>query len=975
MTTVIDVVRDRGKKKTLAPWEVAVIRDTDTTIDRNFRPYFYIIAHRDLDPIELEHTLLHTFKKTIRNMYRKIATKYGTDTLRELEEQPYTIEETRLRPWIFKTTGQDPNIGRYVRTDRYKVYRVQTHIPSLVKEVATRLLKERPLGNQIKLAAFNIIYQARYTLDHHWCRILDIEPIYYDIDTEIDNKLTKLTYTVLDLEELKDGTKILSLLTTNLNTETPEEAETKIETYIWKKPTDPEAEEARKRLEEAKTLVGYNILRYDIRQLVKNKILSKTALLTKSLIDLCDFVTTHATALGVGTVSYALHDVLHTLKDKLKLAPEDIERSLHIKMRGQTYLTTPDRAVHYNRNDVKITWALAELLLQTIFGISGITQIPPSVTTRVNSGLLLHYTLIHWYEIHGEIIEARKVFTTDLDRLLLKGEKVYTFKDINEFYTTYGEKIRKILEETQDIQTALKKIKTHIATPLLQTIKRRARAGKRSTITETLHVGKIVHIDIDMMYPTKIKTEHIAPEAYIRGHAEDATFRADTYESPYYALITRLYNVRWNLKQEKKRLEKTKEELEKTGAPREQIEQIKKKIEQIKLSSDLVKPLVNASFGLAGQTKGYVHGGHLEVALKIFHDTVRDLLTLMLYAKARGYEVLYGDTDSIFMKIPQHLDDKKVVEDLAQAAKALGYTISHEGTYTYMFIIRKKTYVVGKTGQFIKLKGQALGRMKFLMSTYVRTLLLEALRQGTIKPIIEGIQREDDIAVLLPSLTRTYADIVLKTVQDIKRMNEEKLTTFLKVIVGHGETTKTGLLKSITPSGIQIARLIALALTAGTKTGNTYIIDFTKIEDIENLPDLKALLLVHLGKRDTLSSDYVLVAVPQKDNTYRCVIATADKNNITYILLDLHKKEKREIPTKYKDPKGRPILPTDRKYLLLGMKIPVHIIREVDTEEVKRHILATVARYLEKTKLHILLRDYHELTGKAPITPITAYIA
>jgi len=980
--TVIDV-----RYVTKVPWAVSIVRLDETAIDRAFRPYFYVIyeARRSIEQY-VKVRLTDGAKKMILGDSDKIIRRFGKSFFDQVLASPCTIYDTDMKAWVF-----DKSRYRYVRALNYAVAKVELRFPQHVSKLAEMLMgiadakdyakyKVEPM-REARYAAFNIKYVARYVLDNYFARPLDIVPIYFDLDTEIFEKLSRLRYVVYDIEKLKDGTYVLSILETHLFEEmSTEEAMDRTLTFVFKSPEDPDAEEAYKVLSRARVLVGFNNMEYDDPELMKLGVLSKDIYEKRCVIDLCKVIRNIAQPLGVGTTSMSLADILMALKPKLNISFD----VLIIKLMGRKMLKDLNKAILYNRNDVVATRALAEFLLSYVFGVAGMVQVSPMAVTELKFGQLFEYAFVHWLELSGEIIEARLVYETPLMRELLKGEKVFIFKELDVLYSIVKSELEKAVKES-DINRAVKLARQAVA-KLLPELKKRAReknrSGKRSRAEETekvrtLFSGKIVHMDVEMMYPTKILKDEIDPCCYVKGTEERAVFSATTMDAPFYSFVKRLYMLRAYVK-------KLKKEAKARGDKRGEA--------LYDLLSNLIKPIINSAYGAMSKSSRPTHGGHFQVSAKIFHGTIWDILTLLLLLRAYGYYVIYSDTDSLFFLAKDGEDPEQASKIAEKIAEALGYKLSLEGVYDFMYILAEKNYIVGgvekkgdKEEPFIKLKGQAFARLKYLTSPLVRSYLLDAIKERNLNKLEKLIMEIDDVSLLIPPQAKPFRDIFLKTVEDIKRMSPEDRSKFLQVLIPARTRTGErkyirGLLKSIRPAERQLARLAALALRYGKKTKDgSYIIKFAELPSIDDLADLSSLLLARCSG-DTLTGDSALVVLEDEEGNWKGYIVTVDPNKCSYILVD-ENNEKRIIPLTYSDLwRGR----EDRRknselvrkvWKLVAVKIGVDVIKEVtDINEVKQYVLDVVREYIKWSGLHKIVNITQTAKAKQQIATILDYV-
>jgi hypothetical protein len=754
----------------------------------------------------------------------------------------------------------------------------------------------------------------------------------------------------------------------------------RVETYEIKANGEGDVDLVCKRLREAQVLVGYNNVAFDDKIIVKRLgLLTEEEYRSKVVIDLSVYARKLATAVGIGLASLSLADVMIQLLSDLPI------EMVEMKLRGARMLKRKDTAIRYNKNDVVAEAVLAQSLLQTLLANAGIAKLPPSAMYTLRPGKCLEYALLYWFELHGEVIEARKVFESQEERIYFSGEKVFTIEEVQVFARYLHEELQK-LENPNKIKELADRVLKKIVKPKAITEARRggrkssARSDEDTGGSELFFVGKIVHVDVDMMYPTKILRERIDPCCLVvpRGKtwkdylpiAEDAEFDVYGLPAPFYAFTERVYTARAWIKDE---IKKAKE--------RGDVETA----EKLKIISNALKPFLNSLFGLLGQAKGYVHLAHPVVVLKIFHGTIRDELALLLYAywlnndpdirqqleKARREKgnnnirimPLYGDTDSLFILVPEGVDPNLVYEKVKQFAKTLGYSISLEGIYDFMYIYAKKSYAVGNLGQSIKIKGQLLGRVKQLTSPLVRAWLLEALRINDIMYLYERIIQEDDILLLIPSLAKKFVDLFLLDPETVKRMSEEELAGRIRVVYlsDNPEETRRGYLKSPQLANFTLARMCALAINYGKQVENgKYLIDLGETSP-EDIADLRALLIIETSTK--LTGKYCIVADVRNE---KYLLATCESRGNYYILEDEFSGKVIKIPINYRMPNYAKMFQGDtylqeRRFILRGLELNVKILRKnLDSREVKYYVLHDLDMYLRWSGLHRLVKNYDE---------------
>ena len=973
------------------PWEVTIYSDAGVYSYRRFRPFFYLIVRSDAvekakaETHHLAKTLLESDESLRRN---RLVMKH----LKELLSEPVEIAETGLRAIVY-----DPTTCRYTISSSYTVLRVTTHVPQHVKVLATSLKRSSKL---YRVAAHNIKYPCRFTLSNPWVKLLDITPLYYIFDPdEVLEGLSKLTYVVYDVEWLEDKkTWLVSLKVRRLMEPVDYSKElSDVQTFEIRTGGNGQIDELVNTIEKLpRVFVGYHNGKtpregYDNPQLIAMGV-PESLLWDKVLIDLLELLKMQAQALGIGTAAMGLADVVFAIKDKAKLPDELID----MKLRAAEMLTDVESAKIYNKTDIVITSALAELLLPYGFGLAAITQLPPYfIIHELRSGMIFEYALVKWLEIHGFMAEARPVSESPRERDALSGQKVFTFMDVERMIAVLrdipraSEKIErlqnaliealiqvadrlegrlekehvlKILEEKRDILREIVRIAKAVADYYLKNfIKRKKSMGE--TVIKRVIKGPIVHKDVEMMYPTEILKDKVDPCALVTisrdrlrliAIAEDVKYDVDRLPAPFYSFAERLYRLRNWVKSLKKQ------------AP---TPDIKNKFDTV---DKAVKAIVNAMYGSMSKGSGDAHFGHAVSSIKIFRATIRDQLTLVIASKLTGLGTpIYSDTDSVFIsarpesvKVKQLLDKigienyVKVIDAVTDViAREIGYGLSLEGVYDEMFCYGRKTYAVRIRGQMFKPKGQLLGRLKHITTPIVRATVLEALKHGTVKVLIDALDKIDDVLLLVPSLSKAVVDLVVMSVEEQKRATAQgkDLSWRLRVIVGRKGDTAKGLLKEISPQAVPIARLAALFLKYGVKRSGDYIVDLTKFSP-KDILDLRALPLITSSER--LSGRYVLAL--DRDNVP--TIVALDYSSVHYILQDVRTGDiVDDVPVRYRKYSEARRDMRNRLYRVVGIRGRLHVVRRTDISEVRKIVRETVYHYLMWSGLSSLLEDVEDL--------------
>lgn len=903
------------------PYSVIVVGDKRSGVYRGFRPFFYVLAPRRGESIILEKV-----ERYCKQIIETCARRYKNQAmLDEFAEYP-KIVETDMTAIVY-----DERARRYVRTSSYRVYKVVLPAPEMVRSTADAVMSS---GDDVRMSAFNIKYPCRVVMSNYWLRPLNIEPIYFGLDIGILDKLSRLRYLVYDIEVLEDGTKIVSLYETDPISEMDwDRIEREIATYIVKPNGEGDVNAIVEMFNKARLLVGFNNVGYDNKILISSGIVPEKIFKTRSSIDLSIFIRNNASALGIGTASFSLAMILLALRKDLNIP----DRHIWMKLTSARMLKNLDTAITYNRSDVATTTALSKPLLQMIFGVSGMVQISPSSFAHdLRSGQVSEYSLVKFLEYLGEVIEARHFTTTaTISGEELRGSKVFTIRDVERWLIAYAdelERLRKLYEKTGDINLIVREL-WKLADRILKQLKRTERSAgseQERELVDRLYIGKIVWVDVGMMYPTEIVVEGIDPCTYYGGVAEDAVFRPDLFPAPFNTMVANLRAARgWA----KKKAKEYKEKGDKYMAS------------CFNLLQQLLKPILNGYYGIMTKKSGPAHGAHNQVGLKIFQNSRRKLITMMLYTLIRGWRTLYADTDSLMIGIGENDDPEKVYKEINTIANMVGYELSLEGVMDYIYIRAKKSYMIGKRGETVKVKGQILGKMKHLFSPVIISGILEMARTLTGDKIVELLDSIDDPYLLIPSLARKVTDMFLLDVEALKRRSID-MSRKIRVKLG----SVIGILKEFQGDFVTCGRLTALALKYGVKHGEHYIVKLGRI-DPNDILDLRCLAVTRLesgnqrGKYSLKGESFIALVGD------RLIQARPDLSD-SYILVEYGGKLL-ELPLKYGNyitylKRVLKIRLLDKPFNLVGMKIRLNIYKtDVDVLEVKQVILRNLLNWLK----------------------------
>jgi len=170
--------------------------------------------------------------------------------------------------------------------------------------------------------------------------------------------------------------------------------------------------------------------------------------------------------------------------------------------------------------------------------------------------------------------------------------------------------------------------------------------------------------DIDRQYPTIMVAFNMSPET-LDPHGDLEVGNGVRFRSEPAGLIPRLLRDMFEARENKKK------EIAQVIAEGVDSEESKNKIAVLKQQETVIKYFTNAYYGYFGYTEGRLYR----------HDIFRSVTYIgrkltewnIKFLKDRGYEAIYGDTDSIFFKVPAESESEaeeksnKVLEELEKS--------------------------------------------------------------------------------------------------------------------------------------------------------------------------------------------------------------------------------------------------------------------------------------------------------------------
>ena len=240
-----------------------------------------------------------------------------------------------------------------------------------------------------------------------------------------------------------------------------------------------------------------------------------------------------------------------------------------------------------------------------------------------------------------------------------------------------------------------------------------------------------------------------------------------------------------------------------------------------------LKVFINASYGVFGSLNFPLHC--LPVAESITGIGQHSIKQTIEKAKQLGIEVIYGDTDSIFLKNPSKQQMNKISE---WSKRELDLDLEEEKTYQLLALSdRKKNYLgIYKDTKYVDKKG--LVAKKKNTPQFIRTAfneLIEILKNITnieqftnLKDKIIGIVKENLNKIGKPN-TFTLEDYA------INMSFQKDLKNYIKVIPQHVRAAKA--LKSITGRAFQKGETIRFIKSKGPVGAKA--LELAKLQDID----------------------------------------------------------------------------------------------------------------------------------------------
>jgi DNA polymerase elongation subunit (family B) len=573
---------------------------------------------------------------------------------------------------------------RHIPRLDYRMIRVYSEKKEYVPNQAKAII--RSLGSNVYAGVYNIVYPIRVSFD------LDVKyfhpkcPILYQPNSELEQLASEVIEGNKDLRVMafdievatqpgrfpRPGDPIISIQYGVMRLDDPDfytEEWIKDNIVVLTAKSLKESEDLVAEFlkiidkERPDILVGYNSAAFDVRYMIPFLRHPRLVVPDPHHISVGDRVYPHVdlmevrdsmgSTLGIRSQrALALDDVVKELvRDNKQLkwletskymeAEEKLDHSrIVLEWERRTELF-----YHYTMADVYLTLILARLWTPTLMLLSALVQTPLTSLTRLNTGQIAEYNVVHWLEMLGfePVVEER---SKEFRKVLSLG----TFEEIVEdgwrelfmkgkvYVRTYGV-FEKIVEgdfaqlyptlmanESLD-PTALRAWKiASIDNPFKVTI-------FSDPLFRGLASGKPAYLLAKKVTPVLLGTPPESKTGEVKKAADhmkptDIYYVVSTY-GPVSFILYKMFTMRRITKKFKKR---AKEE----GRP------------ELLAPDQAVKILNNATYGGFSKRRGFINQ---VLSGYIFWKTLKILYDVIEYAEKKlGLEVTYGDTDSVFIK-------------------------------------------------------------------------------------------------------------------------------------------------------------------------------------------------------------------------------------------------------------------------------------------------------------------------------------
>ena len=268
----------------------------------------------------------------------------------------------------------------------------------------------------------------------------------------------------------------------------------------------------------------------------------------------------------------------------------------------------------------------------------------------------------------------------------------------------------------------------------------------------------VADIDISRCYPSIIRTFNISPETLTTKPTDD-DFRIGNigFKRKPKGILSKLVDVIWmerdRLEAELKKLQPGTEEYERTLMKR-----------------NAVKGLLNAVYGFTGYAKSRIYDIRLaQTVTKLAREILQFLVN---FFKTNGYDVLYGDTDGLFVQAP--LENVKELTSKAETALNLYLKEKFNVTQSYMAL---KVDKYAKTIYFTGVKKRYAMHVIWENGKncdYIDITGFEAVRrdtpeflQGVIRKTLEMVLKREPRANIIQYLRQALEEYKTRPLEEV----------------------------------------------------------------------------------------------------------------------------------------------------------------------------------------------------------------
>jgi len=425
-------------------------------------------------------------------------------------------------------------------------------------------------------------------------------------------------------------------------------------------------------------------------------------------IDLFLLVKSLRAALGIrSTDAYSLDEValdLMILRSGTRIY--DVERQASPEAISKWYRSDRGRFELYSKADSAIALAIASQWIPVVSAISAISKIPLSkIQDLPSAGSIVEYILIRYLE--------------NLDP--------------------------RVVTEWRRASWGFGKVSRERAVKL--------GLGEEHYMGKVISAGGGVYrnvavFDFDQLYPTIYTFYQVDPissfaskeplhpgsmRIYARKGSQDMTFYFNPLPGAVSVLLSRFYEARKRLK----------------AMAREGVS-------FAKIADKAVKIIANSAYGALSKDSGNLINEF--ASAYIFYKSNEILLRAVRAIEGMGLRVIYGDTDSLFIQIPEHIRGdlfNQLIQDVVDAVRnAVGeaFSIKFEGLYDYIVIAMRKSGAGESKKSYVLVSDDNI-ILKGIFYKHELPEILDIMRAEIIRKMLLGIQPEKILDEIISGLS------------------------------------------------------------------------------------------------------------------------------------------------------------------------------------------------------------------------------